>query len=132
QGDTTHLLIAAHLMAVPRPITELRADVPRPVAELLSRCLAKAPADRPQTAREMLPALDGVAGTSAPASPKSQRGRLTKRTRTSVGVAGLAVMAVLVGGYFVTTRTASGAPVTLSVLPFNNFVGDSATALFAD
>ena len=41
-------------------------------------------------------------------------------------------MAVLAGGYFATTRTASAAPVTLSVLPFRDFVGDSATELFAD
>src|SRR6476659_3159843 len=55
QEQSTHLLIAAHIATVPRPITESRAEVPQSVAELLSRCLAKAPADRPQSARELLP-----------------------------------------------------------------------------
>jgi serine/threonine-protein kinase len=131
QEKATHLLIAAHLATAPRPIAEVRADVPQPVADLITRCLAKAPAERPHSARELLPALEGGAGASTAASRREQRGGLTKRARTSMAVAGLAVAAALVG-YCATTRTANAAPVTLSVLPFENFVGDSATDLFAD
>ena len=131
QEQTTHLLIAAHIATVPRPITEIRADVPQPVAELLSRCLAKTPDERPQSARELLPALDGATGAAA-ASPWRRRAHLSKRARTWVTLAVFVVVAAL-AGYFAKTRTASAAaPVTLSVLPFANFVGDSATDLVAD
>ena len=130
QEQTTHLLIAAHLMAVPRPITELRVDVPHPAADLIARCLAKAPADRPQSARELLPALEGGPGASTAALPRGQREGLTKQARISIAVTVFAAVAAI-AGYFATT-TASVAPVTLSVLPFSNLVGDSATALFAD
>jgi serine/threonine-protein kinase len=129
--QTTHLLIAAHLTAVPRPITELRADVPQQAADLIARCLAKAPAERPQSARELLPALEGGTGPSTGASPRDQEERRTKRARTSVVVAGLAVVAALVG-YIATTRTATAAPVTLSVLPFANIAGDSVTGFVAE
>ena len=130
QERATHLLIAAHIATMPRPITELRADVPQPVAALIARCLAKAPAERPQSARELLPALEGGAGASTAASPRDQREGLTKRARISIAVTVFAAVAAI-AGYFA-TRTASAAPVTLSVLPFANFVGDSATDLFAD
>jgi len=131
EEKSTHLLIAAHLTTVPRRITELRADVPQPIGDLIARCLAKPPDERPQSARELLPALDGGAGPPTQESSERQRGRLTKRGRTSVVIAGVAVVAALVG-YVTTTRTASAAPVTLSVLPFANIAGDSATGFVAE
>jgi serine/threonine protein kinase len=45
-------LLMAHQTEIPRPITELRPDVPRAVSDLLDRMLAKKPADRPQTPAE--------------------------------------------------------------------------------
>ena len=59
----------AHAVAVPAPLSAL-PDVPRPLAELLMSCLAKAPSDRP-TARELADGLTklgddaGVAALSA-------------------------------------------------------------------
>jgi len=130
QEQTTHLLIAAHIATVPRPITELRADVPQPVAELITRCLAKAPAERPQSARDLLLALDGATVAGA-ASPRQHSAPRTRRARTWVAVTVFAAAAAI-GGYFA-TRTASAAPpITLSVLPFANIAGDSATEFVAD
>jgi serine/threonine-protein kinase len=42
----------------PPPLIEVRPDVPRSLSELVMRCLAKDPDDRPATARAMLNALD--------------------------------------------------------------------------
>lgn len=53
-------LMAAHAIEVPRPIAELRPSVPVSLAQLVMSCLAKRPADRPQTARELLEALDSL------------------------------------------------------------------------
>jgi hypothetical protein len=56
--------LAAHLSAVPRPVTEIRGDVPPELLALLGRMLAKEPADRPQTpgdlARELEPFVGGA------------------------------------------------------------------------
>ena len=50
--------MAAQLTRVPEPISRKRPDVPPALAALLAHCLAKNPADRPQTAAEIATALD--------------------------------------------------------------------------
>ena len=130
QEQTTHLLIAAHIATVPRPISELRGDVPRSVADLITRCLAKAPAERPQSARELLPALDGVVVSGAE-SPPIGRERVTKRRRISVALTVIAAVAAI-ASYFATRTESAAPPVTLSVIPFGNIAGDSATGVVAD
>jgi eukaryotic-like serine/threonine-protein kinase len=56
----THQLIMAHIAEPPEPIERLVPQVPSPVAHLVMRCLSKNPADRPQSAREILEDLDDV------------------------------------------------------------------------
>ena len=131
QEKATHLLIAAHLASVPRPITELRPEIPPSVAELLSRCLAKAPADRPQSARELLPVLDGIPNVS-PAQPKQERERRRRgQSRMWTAIAAIAAVAAI-GGYVATRNSAAAGSVTVAVLPFENTVRDSAVDFLAD
>ena len=56
-------MLAAHMTENPRPLTELRGDVPPQLADLVMWCLAKEPSDRPQTAVEVAQVLDAVATT---------------------------------------------------------------------
>ncbi len=53
-------LVAAHAIERPADVTSRRAAVPAPLGALIMRCLAKVPADRPQSARELYDALDAV------------------------------------------------------------------------
>ncbi|HEX5073457.1 MAG TPA: protein kinase [Gemmatimonadaceae bacterium] len=133
QEKASHLLIAAHLATVPRPITELRADVPQPVADLLARCLAKDSADRPQHARDLLPILDAGA-TAAPASTTPHRSAKPRSLTGSWRWAAVTVFAFVVSiiVYFA-TRTAGGTdPITVAVLPFGNIAGDTAIDFVSD
>ncbi len=131
QAESSHLLITAHLVTPPRQIAELRPDVPTRVAEMLSRCLAKAPADRPQSARELLPVLDGVPNVST-AQPKQERER-RRRSQSRLWTAIAAVAPVVaIGGYFATRNSAAAGSVTVAVLPFENTVRDSAVDFLAD
>ncbi len=61
RGETAHRLISAHLMETPRDIATIRTDCPAPLAELVMRCLAKEPSDRPQSANEVVEKLESVA-----------------------------------------------------------------------
>jgi hypothetical protein len=50
-------VIVAHIQDAPPPLESLRPDVPPGLAALVARLLAKDPADRPQTPREVAEAL---------------------------------------------------------------------------
>jgi serine/threonine-protein kinase len=59
-GNTPKALLAAHLLETPPPITDRRTDLPGPLAGVIMRCLEKRPADRPQSAEEIVRELDEV------------------------------------------------------------------------
>ena len=67
---TAQRMLAAHMSEAPRPIADLRLDVPAPLADLVMRCLAKDPADRPQTAGDIVRVLETTtSGRDTPAMP---------------------------------------------------------------
>ena len=131
--QASHLLIAAHIATAPHPLAELRADVPQAVADLVARCLAKASAERPQSARDLLPILDGgsSAGDSNPVPPSRRGGRRWTRQRIWAAIAIVAGVAATVG-YNAFKAAGDAAPLTVAVLPFGNTAGDSAMELVAD
>ncbi|MGH7649350.1 MAG: serine/threonine-protein kinase, partial [Gemmatimonadaceae bacterium] len=65
---TPQRLMAAHMTETPRPVQELRPDTPPALAALVMRCLEKDATARPQSATEILGALDTMT-TSDPGRP---------------------------------------------------------------
>lgn len=63
-GRSPQALLAAHVAERPVPVEERRTAVPPALATLVMRCLEKHPADRPQSAQELLDALESVATTA--------------------------------------------------------------------
>ena len=57
-GRSGAALFRAHLLEEPARITAKRADVQEPLCELIALCLAKDPAHRPSSARDVLVLLD--------------------------------------------------------------------------
>ena len=51
-------MLAAQVTTTPEPVTQHRATVPPALAALIMRCLAKHPADRPQSAEEIVAQLE--------------------------------------------------------------------------
>ena len=70
RGTLAQAMLAAHVMEDPEPVERRRPVVPPMLAALVRDCLAKRPADRPQTALEVMHALDAIAtpsgGTARP------------------------------------------------------------------
>jgi serine/threonine-protein kinase len=85
-GPTAQAVIAAHLTATPKPLTDARPETPPAVANAIARALAKDPNARLRTAAEFRDSI------SAAFAPPAQR-FLSNRVRVA---AGLAVFAVLV------------------------------------
>jgi tRNA A-37 threonylcarbamoyl transferase component Bud32/tetratricopeptide (TPR) repeat protein len=69
-GRTPQRVLAAHMSETPAPITDIRADVPAPLADLVMRCLEKDAEKRPQSAGEIVRALDTItSGSGMPSMP---------------------------------------------------------------
>jgi len=143
-GATPQQVLAAQVTTPPEPVTKHRS-LPAPLADLVMRLLAKHPADRPQTAEQLIPVLDAAAtpgtATAAYTSSGMPAGAGGSRTRLRVGLGLLAAVAVAAGGYAVAHRRAAGpdaqagaagAAWSVAVLPFTNLSRDSANEYFSD
>ena len=123
-GRSVQATLAAHMIEVPEPLGKLRASVPPPVASLVMRCLEKRPADRPQTAAELITTLDASAGSSGEMGATHSANRKLYRT---VG-AGVLVAAVVAIVFVIASRRPAPTVVaerSVAVMPLTN--GDSAT-----
>jgi tetratricopeptide (TPR) repeat protein len=60
---TPQRMLVAHMTEDPRPLVELRSEIPASLADLVMRCLAKDPSERPQTAAEVASVLDTLASS---------------------------------------------------------------------
>ena len=147
-------LLAAHVTEPARPIADARPNLPPALAALVMRCLQKRPADRPQSAGEILQSLDEITTPSAgttptgimppattPSAPPPASSRAGGRRNLMATVVIVATAALMIGTAGVaiwrskhTTPRAAVADEReqrIAVLPFEN-LGDSADAYFAD
>ena len=65
KAKSAALLLAKHITDVPLPLPDYRPDVPVAIGELVARCLAKDPSERPDRAEDIAQAFDEVLGDSA-------------------------------------------------------------------
>lgn len=135
-GRSMQAMLAAHVVEKPEPIERRRPAIPHALATLTMRCLEKHPADRPQSAAELLSTLDELhADHGMSAQPAATRRR---NTRIIAAVAGVIAVAAIVA-YAMTSRrglTGGAQPVTqlrsVAVLPLANVGGDAKDEYFSD
>lgn len=137
-GRVAHKMIAAHMGEVPPDLLRGRPDCPPALAAFVMRCLEKDPEHRPQSALDVLPALEGVNTPAENLSPKGRKGADNKRSITYIAIA-VGILAIVAAGGVAAyrgNRVASEpqtAPVqSIAVLPFTNMDGDTANTYFAD
>jgi serine/threonine-protein kinase len=116
-GRSPHEAMAAHVTEAPDPVENRRPSVPRPLAQLVMRCLEKRPADRPQTAQEVVQALDAVSSGDRVAGTGRLRAMYWRRRRLSragMVIGGVGILAAAVA--FVALRRPGIH--SIAVLPF--------------
>jgi serine/threonine-protein kinase len=138
-------MLTARLTLAPPPLSKVRRDVPAGLERLIARCLAIDPADRPQTAAELVETLEDPATLSG--SFASSASRIARRgsrvTRVVVSALALVGAIVVSAGIYERVHTGNssvlaestanaGKPVDLgviAVLPFVNLGADSSSYL---
>ena len=117
-GTSTMAVLFGHVSAAPEPVRAHRAAIPAQLGELVMKCLEKDPAERWQTADEVLQQLDGLITPSEGVAPSPANAPLASTapprvfTRTRSILAGtFALLAVV------------------TLLAVNRFSGQDATAL---
>jgi serine/threonine-protein kinase len=135
-GHSAQAILTAHVTETPEPVTTRRSSVPQGLSDLVMKCLEKNPADRWQSAEELLPQLEALATPSGGITPTDTRpvrsvsGMPRIRMRWTVGVITVLSVAAVVAVIGVLKR--SSAPGHLegldrvAVLPIENATGDTA------
>lgn len=121
-GDTPADGLAATLTQEPASLERPDASLPAGLREVVRRALAKQPAQRFASARDMGAALDAVDLTHP--APRARAAKLSRRSRLVIGALAVALVAVIAAGLVRTARP-SGPPAlterdTLLLGPFVN------------
>ena len=138
-------MLTARLTLPPMPLSRVRKDVPAGLERLIARCLAIDPADRPQTAAELVDALedpDTISGSFV----RSGATRIRRGSRAArlvlVGVLALVGAVAVSAGIYTRMHPNTAAAATgvvagtqnlgvIAVLPFVNLGVDSSNAYLA-
>jgi hypothetical protein len=138
-GGSPQEVLAAHVTAPAVPVTSHRASIPPALAALVMKCLEKKPADRWQSADELIPQLEALLTPSGGITPhetapyaagspaKPGWSRVASRAAIAVG----ALMVATLGYYgWRGYRATAGARSTnrIAVAWFENQTGDSTLA----
>ena len=137
-------MLTARLTLPPQPLSSVRKDVPAGLERLIARCLAIDPADRPQTAAELVEALEDpemVSGSFLRSGPITVQSGGRAARRVLVGALALVGAVAVSAGIYTrmhpNTAAAESGVVTvpnlgvIAILPFVSLGADSSNAYLA-
>jgi eukaryotic-like serine/threonine-protein kinase len=146
-GASPQQVLAAHVMQAPELLSSHRPSLSAALTNVIMKALEKRPADRWQSAEEMLDQLEPLATPSggmtptatapvaAAIAPKTARTRVPRWSLAAVGLVVLAAAAFAVsraGGHAAGSVAEATGVRSVAVLPFENVGGDSGNAAFTD
>ena len=124
-GASPQAIVAAQLTQAPPPLTHARTSVPPALASLIMRCLEKRPADRPQSAEELVHALEALGAlgetgvtTQVTPAPVPSRSRPRSQALLTVGIG----LGVVLAGFFIARQGGEAPPLDtnlIAVAPFD-------------
>ena len=99
-GRPLQSMLAAHLTEVPVSVAERRNDVSLELAQLVMSSLEKDPANRPQSANDILTVLDTVSSSGSRSAPTWTYPIALVRSRKGVWIGGAVIAALVIAGSF--------------------------------
>ncbi len=139
-GNTAQQILSAQVTATPDPLATYRSTVPQALSDMIMRCLEKRPADRWQTAEEMLEPFEALSTSSQGITPVETRPHRAVSARRGRGVQiAVAAAVILVAVAAVMWNRGSGSQPALAsagrwiaVLPFESARSDEESTFFTD
>jgi len=134
-GKKGPAMLSAHVMETPVDVRERRPGIPTALADAVMRCLEKNPADRWQSAEDLLRALEAIpltpSGGMTPTETRPLQTTGGRRSRArSRWIAPVATAVVVLGGlvgWYATTHHGTHGIRRIGVLPIDDVSGEDAT-----
>ena len=127
-GRSTQAILAAHMTEDPVPLAKLRPAVSPQLNALVMRCLEKRPADRIQSADDVLQQLDEMATPSGGVTPMNTRPIPAMKKRGTprwiwIAAAAVILVAAALGGWILTRGSGSQKIDRIAVLSIEDISG---------
>ena len=106
-------MLAAHVSEMPESLARRRPNVPVQLTALVMKCLEKRAADRPQSAEELLVALDAISTPSGGSEPTSARLPAVRTTRQWWVAAVVIVVGAVGATMFIWSSRTSGPTIVI-------------------
>jgi TolB-like protein/predicted Ser/Thr protein kinase len=134
KGEHEQSIVYAILKEKPKPITDIKADIPVSIEQVVYRALEKDPDKRYQQIEDLLDDLKSIAAGIVPDEIRARlrKAKLRKRKRAILygGAAGLVMATVVITLLFFTGR--AEAIDSIAVLPLENRTGDGRQDYYVD
>jgi TolB-like protein/Tfp pilus assembly protein PilF len=133
KGDHEQAVVYSLLNEKPKPVTDLREEIPTSIEQVIDKAMAKNPEKRYQNFEDLLDDLRSISEGIVPEEIKARlrRAKLLKRKRSILfgGMAGLIVILTIVA---ISVFTGHAEAIdAIAVLPIENLTGDAEQEYFA-
>jgi len=134
KGEHDQAVVYSILKEKPKPITDLRSEIPMAIEQVVSKALEKNPNERYQHLEELVEDLRSISEGIEPAGIRARllKAKLLKRKRAILytGIAGILILITVIALTLFTGR--AEAIGSIAVLPFENLTGDAEQEFFVD
>jgi serine/threonine-protein kinase len=134
KGEHEQSVVYAILNEQPKPVTDLRSELPVSIGQVVSKALEKDPENRYQQVEELLDDLKSISAGIVPEEIKvrlrKEKLHRRKRVISYAGIAGL-IIAVSVAAFLLFKGPAEAID-SIAVLPLENLTGDVEQDYFVD
>ncbi len=132
KGEHDQGVVYSILNKKPRPITDLRSEIPVSIGQVVDKALEKNPDERYQQIDELLDDLKSISAGIVPEEIKARlrKAKLLKRKR-SILYAGAVGLVIVIAVLALTLFTGRAEAIdSIAVLPLENLTGDTEKEFF--
>jgi len=134
KGEQDQAVVYSILNKKPKPITELRSEIPVSIGQVVDKALEKNPDERYQQIDELLDDLKSISAGIVPEEIKTRlRKEKVRRRKRAILYAGAAGLVIVIAVLALTLFTGRAEAIdSIAVLPLENLTGNTEQEYFVD